>query len=345
MKAPELLIVLDSNVLYRHHPMASLKVKQVMYTMTLINAWLQVPAVVAAEYANNYRGQVLKCKDSLCADIKEARKIGLKIKFPSERALERATGTAIATFSALIQREWGRRRVRFHPYPKVDHEQVVLRCLAGKRPFRPRASDEKSHDDKEKGYRDFLLWASLCEIYRATSSDIAFVTCDREAFWDRDRKGLHPDLLADLGGDPHGRVRLFDSIDAFLKTYYFPNLERQRDLEQKIAAGFRGALDFESIVIKSIEEVLRDHYEEQACEVGSVALGALKPKRVLLMGLNSCVIQGECWARFEVVPNHQAPTREPIRKRAKFEWDLISDLELSKSTQRAVSFTERDLEL
>jgi hypothetical protein len=60
MKEPELLIFLDSNILFREHPMKSPKILHVFYTMTLTKAWLQIPQLILDEYVNNYREQILK---------------------------------------------------------------------------------------------------------------------------------------------------------------------------------------------------------------------------------------------------------------------------------------------
>jgi hypothetical protein len=347
MKDPELLIVLDSSVLFHQHPMKSPKMKEVLYTMSLINAWLQVPAVILDEYINNYREQLLRCQDSLLKGFTEARRHGIRPGFPSERVLKRAVEKAVSDFSGQISREWGRRRVKFHPYPKVDHQLIVERCLDGRRPFRPRLTDEKNRDDKEKGYRDFLLWSTICEIYKATTSKIAFVTNDHEAFWDKDRKGLHSHLLEDLDGDPQGRVLLFESIDRFLAAYYYPNLERQKELEGRIFKGYRGNIDFESEIGEFIEDTLVDYYEEHACTVEALKLGPIHPKSVFLISQNKCCVRGECWVRFGVSSDGESPPTDskPIRKRVKFEWDLHCDLELKKSTQRGGGYVEKDLKL
>ena len=347
MKEPDLLIILDSNVLYRQHPMKSTSIKNVFYTMTLLDAFLIVPEVIQDEYTNNYREQLLHAKECLQAACTEARKLGLKLPYPSKRAVDRAIYEALMGFKGSIRKEWGARRVRFYGYPQVDHSTVVARCLAGKRPFRSRCYDGASREDKEKGYRDFLLWKTVCEIYESTQGKIAFVTNDLEGFWDKEKRGLHADLLADLEGDPQGRIALFNSIDAFLKVHYFPNLERQRELERRVIDGFRGSIDFDGEIERFIESCLDSEYEEKACSLEWLRVGKLRPKRVFLVRPGKCCIRGECWAKYEVSFDDEQLRAKygPIAKRVKFEFDIHSDLELTKCTQRGVSYSEQDIEL
>ena len=347
MKEPDLLIILDSNVLFRQHPMRSPNIKNVLYVMTLLDAYLQVPEVINDEYVNNYREQLLHAKECFQKACAEAKSLGLKLPYPSRKAVDRALYEALIGFQGLIRKEWGARRVRFHPYPQVDHQAVVARCLAGKRPFRSRCLDGTNREDKEKGYRDFLLWMTICEIYKSTLGKIAFVTNDFEGFWDKEKRGLHPHLLADLNGDSQGRVALFDSIEAFLKVYYFPNLERQKELERRIIDGFRGSIDFDAEISRSIESCLDDEYDERACTLQWLQVGKLRPKRVFLLRAGKCCIHGECWAKYEVTFDDKQLRAQygPIKKRVKFEFDIHCDLDLKKSTQRGVSYNEEAISL
>jgi hypothetical protein len=281
------------------------------------------------------------------ASIKEARRVGLKLKLPSDNMIKAAANHALSDFKNLIDREWTCRTIRFIPYPSAGHEVIVARCLNGKRPFRPRSPQNHNRDDKEKGYRDFLLWLTICETYRACSSEIAFITHDYEAFWDKERRGLHPELFEDLDENASRRIRLFESIDAFLDAYYYPNLQRQEELEARVLSGFRGEINFGHEIAGYIFSLLCEFYEERCCEIRSFRIRKVQPKEVLLTEGDNCCIRGSCIAYFDVLPEELEDLKavKPTSKCVQFGWTLDCDQELKKCIGPGLSYKESQLEL
>ncbi|MBA2960710.1 MULTISPECIES: PIN domain-containing protein [Ramlibacter] len=81
-------------------------------------------------------------------------------------------------------------RLKILEYEGLSHRTIVSRAMAQKRPFR----------EKEKGYRDTLIWMSLVEYLKLNKVDrkIAFITENVSDFFGADGKRLHEDLVEDL---------------------------------------------------------------------------------------------------------------------------------------------------
>ncbi|AZE47267.1 hypothetical protein C4K04_1577 [Pseudomonas chlororaphis] len=94
-------------------------------------------------------------------------------------------------------------------YSSVAHTEIFSRALHVKRPFRV----------GEKGYRDTLLWLSMLDFFKSSSSgaDVVFINANKSDFYAEgaDVK-FHPDLQSDLDVLPGLNVRPYVSISSFV---------------------------------------------------------------------------------------------------------------------------------
>lgn len=109
---------------------------------------------------------------------------------------------------------------------------MVRRIAAYRKPF--------TVGQKERGYKDFLIWQNVLAIAREGGDPIAFVTANSGDFAAHDRT-LHPDLMMDLTAVGMGpdRVVLFSDLHSCVVHVIAPDLQ--------LAASIRAALEGDQI--------------------------------------------------------------------------------------------------
>ena len=109
---------------------------------------------------------------------------------------------------SVIESNFRKSNVRILPLPDVSLREVYERDIKERKPFKKDG----------KGFRDFLIWKTLCETLEKTDEfccDVFFITNNSEDFRDAESSCLHGDFVADL---PEGyRVELVESIPKLLK--------------------------------------------------------------------------------------------------------------------------------
>ena len=143
-------------------------------------------------------------------------------------------------------------------YPAVSHADVMARAVSKRRPF----------TERDKGYRDTLIWLSILEFLAGSTETVVFICRDGDFRKQKGHDDLHPDLeadLVDLGVSP-GSVRLFKDLGGFMVSLVSPQLEELAELKEEIQSG--------SIAQQSN---LESHVEDFLAEtVTSVHIGSFK---------------------------------------------------------------------
>ena len=95
-------------------------------------------------------------------------------------------------------------------YENISQKAVTARAIARTLPFR----------EKEKGYRDTLIWLSLLEFLKTKkeTDSVAFINQNSNDFYNSEGKDFHDDLARDLKS--HNitcSIKVYPSLNAFIK--------------------------------------------------------------------------------------------------------------------------------
>ncbi|MDA0302641.1 MAG: hypothetical protein O2822_08950 [Chloroflexi bacterium] len=113
------------------------------------------------------------------------------------------------------------------PIPEVSHEVVIDRMHRGSKPF------GRGGEQREKGYRDFLIWQSVLELKPSASGALALVTGNTKDF-----AGANGELDRDLADEAHAAghaITIFPSLDDFITKVVLPELPRAAHLAALLA--------------------------------------------------------------------------------------------------------------
>jgi hypothetical protein len=118
------------------------------------------------------------------------------------------------------------------PVPAIGHGEVVTRELSRKKPF----------SSKGTGYRDYLIWCSVLDLVRSSTTPVAFVTCNTQDFA-LDGK-LHPDLVADVHAlSASSRFQFYTSVGQLVEACVFPHLETAERIKGELLRGSFAGFD------------------------------------------------------------------------------------------------------
>jgi len=211
-------IVLDTSVFESDLTLERDSATRMLESLSVVGAELIIPAVVLAEALDHIQ-EKLEQVGRLVAKLPEAAAVAGGLSDPS---------SMIA--SGLREAE---RRLRLvatiADYPKTPHANVIERMRAGRRPFKSRQA-QRDGKNKEKGYKDALLWETVLELV-GTGERIIFATSNTSDFADSNNASLHEDLKADLErGFTHGPlVVLRLSLKDVFNEDIAPLLKLKRD--------------------------------------------------------------------------------------------------------------------
>lgn len=236
MRAPQRLIILDTSVLVNDFWFDGASFRTLVNLLNIFDAHVLLPELVVDETMNKFRETLTTALNkSRRLDHILNRKIIARVNL--EATVARYRDFIRTLFYPLADDEEA--TFREIPYPENSHSDIVKRLLQGKKPFR-------GGSDKEKGYRDYLIWLSVIEVVRENpESDVLFVSENVTDFGsETDRHNtLHPDLVADLpaGRDVefHSSVaglieRLLNTIDSDSRAFLSANTDLVSHLTRNV---------------------------------------------------------------------------------------------------------------
>lgn len=201
MLSPEMLVILDTNIVLQDPLFRQPSTAVFFAAVEALGAQVVLPEVV-------YREALRKCGDILrgvtdraASNSKEARRFGVELEPPPSEFLQ----SGLRQYEEHLQARLSELNIDRAPIPRVEHEVVLERVLARRRPF------QKS----EAGYRDFLVWQTVLDLTQECRGIVAFISANSRDFADASG-ALHTELQDDLGAGP-GKVFLFNSLRAFVQ--------------------------------------------------------------------------------------------------------------------------------
>lgn len=241
-----MFVVLDTNIFYRDFLLRSNAFRILLESIQYVPARLCVPEVVLDETLAKYREALGKRRAADATARRQLREV--LVQSPVTEPVVLDEHEAQDAYEAHLRARLLDARAKFLPYPKDSHKEVVERALLRGKPF----------DGQGRGYRDYLIWASLrTEMYYAPKEAVVFVTANTHDFCDGE--ALASSLQEDLSRHhPGTRVSVVSSLEAFNNAYLLPKLERREELRLALQAGSGGTLDLHAWAVAELLGLLRD---------------------------------------------------------------------------------------
>lgn len=195
---PSYCAVLDTSVLYNDYKLEKAPLRELLNIIRLCgNSKVAIPMVVMDEHVAHFEADFQDCSNKLNRIIRKLNELPLM----DVSGLSQPTiNGSYANHLRMIVRVKG---IDILPYPRIGHERVLRRLFKKKKPF----------GDKEKGYKDTLIWESILTICNRFDK-VIFITANFKDFAQPPSDSLHPDLVEglealSLDGD---KVILKDSV-------------------------------------------------------------------------------------------------------------------------------------
>lgn len=198
-----MLIFIDTNIYFDHWFLKSPQFRLLASYCNRTSATLLVSQVVVEEVEAKYAAKWNEFEQSLKDLPRRFEDVGA-----DKTHLPPVPPKPDYAFANVLRHNFN--NLEILPYEGVPHKALVEWAIHARRPF----------NDKEKGYRDALMWHSLLGYLTEANrvSPVAFINANSRDFHDPTGGSprLHPDLLADLAEKKIGnQFLLYPSLRAF----------------------------------------------------------------------------------------------------------------------------------
>jgi hypothetical protein len=204
---PNYCAVLDSSVLYNDYKLEKAPLRELLNIIRLCeNSKMVIPKVVLDEHVSHFEADFQSCLYKLDSTIRKLNELPLV----DVSGLSQPTiNSSYSDYLRMIVRIKG---IDILPYPKIGHGRILRRLFHKKKPF----------GDREKGYKDTLIWESILTLCNQFDK-VVFVTSNSKDFAQPHSGCLHSDLVEDLEALSldEDKIILKDSIlgaSEFLRT-------------------------------------------------------------------------------------------------------------------------------
>ena len=178
---------------------------------------MRIPIVVLKEVANRY-------SELLGELTKGANSLGITLSNP-DFDVTRGSDETREAYEDYLRNLITKAGGTILDYPNVSHDSLVNRAINVSRPFQ----------EKDKGYRDTLIWYSVLDLAKQNKEKVAFISNDKG--FQSESGGLHPHLQKDLRENQINleTVELYTAINDFVDTHIRPWLETQDEIVKELA--------------------------------------------------------------------------------------------------------------
>jgi hypothetical protein len=249
MDRKRLTIIIDSNVFWQDRRQSSPKWEEFRAIHNFYDCSIKLPPVVCIELVGLRHQDILKKKK----EIDEAvRKLERSIKELNSHVFV-LSNEQIPTFDPNeLLKKIGHQGISIDqgekvyalqltdisnfvgaevmplPWPSIGHEEVVKRCSILKAPF-------TSESGKDKGYKDFLFWASVLNESKTNRDLIVVITADL-AFFNPNNDNWHADLQEDLtqSGKKPGEVAIFKDLSEVIERFISPYMKQDDEFAEQL---------------------------------------------------------------------------------------------------------------
>lgn len=243
-------IIIDTNVIHLDFKLNKARIVTLCNTSTILGHEIFIPEVVIDEIVKQYDEKAEEYINSFNTALKKLSDLSTS---PITQTPIDAKGF-ISNYRNELNNRIKQLGIGIIPYPNTGHKIMVARELGKKKPFK----------DSTKGYRDALIWDSVMEHTQKYSSNcgIIFLTANSKDFADKDKKGLHADLIADCvsNGIPTTSIRLVTDIQNFIDNeIILRSTELKEKFNQLQQDGGLGDIDFIQLIQDYISKDMLDN--------------------------------------------------------------------------------------
>lgn len=243
-------IIIDTNVIHLDFKLNKARIVTLCNTSTILGHEIFIPEVVIDEIVKQYDEKAEEYINSFNTALKKLSDLSTS---PITQTPIDAKGF-ISNYRNELNNRIKQLGIGIIPYPNTGHKIMVARELGKKKPFK----------DSTKGYRDALIWDSVMEHTQKYSSNcgIIFLTANSKDFADKDKKGLHTDLIADCisNGIPPTSIRLVTDIQNFIDNeIILRSTELKEKFNQLQQDGGLGDIDFIQLIQDYISKDMLDN--------------------------------------------------------------------------------------
>ncbi len=249
------IVILDTNVIYDDFRFIGQNADLFYSSLEYIGFKLYIPKVVFDEILNKYAQDIDEFKNSYNKIHLKSRK--LFKSFPSSLINDDYINGQKIEYQHFLTDYFNKFGTIIETYPKTSHRKIINRMLSGKKPF---------NINKEKGYKDFLIWETIIDILKKEKKPIVFITDNFNDFADNNGY-LHKDLIDDLvnNGFESNDVILLRTLKDFRKKYIEPGLKVQEDIWNQLEENKYPKLNLEELINDKLPNLAFEFESTSAC--------------------------------------------------------------------------------
>lgn len=245
-------IVIDTNIIHGDFYLRNAQIISLCETSKICGIRVLVPEIVIDEVINHYREKI----DEANKDLEKAKK-GISFFYPMESVRDYFSPTntdqLLKDYRNALFKRLDELNITIIPYPNISHKELVKRDLARKKPFQPSG----------KGYRDALIWESVCNNIEKTDNnpDVVFINKNTKDFFEKGN--IHPDLQTDVEkkGLSHECIVIYEDISKAIDEYIKPRQSKRDDLIAKYSGkDCIGEIDIKSYIRNEVKLDIFDSY-------------------------------------------------------------------------------------
>lgn len=207
-------VVLDSNIIIEDYYLQSAKFETILASSSNGLIELYLPEVVLDETFNKFQTLLEKFSTAIGVNKIEFERLArmkLSCSVPGD-----IISQACETYKSILLARLKKHSVCILPYPETSHKYLAGKAMMVKKPF----------NEKEKGYRDSLIWENLKSLLVVSkkstgpSPQLSFITRNFRDFF-TDELDLHDDLIAELGCEnlSSASIIAFTSLNEFNREF------------------------------------------------------------------------------------------------------------------------------
>jgi rRNA-processing protein FCF1 len=215
----KLNIVIDTNILFNNWLLDGTDLATIFELQNDAELDVHIPEICVLELKNLFRrelGKVIKTLKGI-SSTSISKQIGLEIPSVDIEKI-------IKNYEINLDDRIENNLINIPSYTKIPHDSIVKKAIERKKPFR----------DKDRGYRDALIWEILKSEIIPHDSITYLITNNLQDFCqNKNSTELHGDLLDDLkeSGLAENNVVVYKDIRSFVDKVIKPNLEILKEIQ------------------------------------------------------------------------------------------------------------------
>ncbi|MCK0134916.1 PIN domain-containing protein [Arenibacter sp. S6351L] len=197
-----MLIFIDSNIFYNNWYLESANFKSFLNYVERTNTKILISEIVCREVDNSFLTEMASLQQTFKIALNRSKSLMNKSLNLDLKELD----TSYSLRQIILKNT---KKVVYLPFDNIENSILVDRAIKRIKPFQ----------DKDKGFRDSLIWLSLLEYLQKQkgSEKVIFINNNASDFFNNDKTDLHSDLKNDIEeAQLKNDFKVFKSINDFI---------------------------------------------------------------------------------------------------------------------------------